>query len=72
MNNDNDNFIKFKGVSKWFESPAGRFDALKNIDLYIKKGEHLAITGPSGSGKSTLLNMLTGIDHPTLGTISIN
>jgi len=66
------NFIQFKQVSKWFESAAGRFDALKNVDLQIDQGEHVAIVGKSGSGKSTLLNMLTGIDHPSRGTVTIN
>ena len=66
------NFIQFNQVSKWFESAAGRFDALKNIDLTIGQGEHVAIVGKSGSGKSTLLNMLTGIDHPSRGTVTIN
>lgn len=66
------NFIQFNQVSKWFESPAGRFEALKNIDLKIAQGDHVAIVGKSGSGKSTLLNMLTGIDHPSQGTVTIN
>lgn len=66
------NFIQFKQVSKWFETAAGRFDAIKNIDLNINRGEHVAIIGKSGSGKSTLLNMLTGIDHPSQGTVTIN
>ena len=65
-------FIQLNQVSKWFESAAGRFDAIKNIDLTIGKGEYVAIVGKSGSGKSTLLNMLTGIDHPSEGTVSIN
>ena len=65
-------FIQLKRVSKWFESAAGRFDAIRNIDLTIGKGEYVAIVGKSGSGKSTLLNMLTGIDHPSQGTVSIN
>lgn len=66
------NFIQFRKVSKWFETEAGRFDAIKNIDLDINRGEHVAIIGKSGSGKSTLLNMLTGIDHPSQGTVTIN
>jgi putative ABC transport system ATP-binding protein len=70
--NNTTNYIRFKQVSKWFESAAGRFDALKNIELTIGQGERVAIVGKSGSGKSTLLNMLTGIDHPSQGTVSIN
>jgi len=66
------NFIQFKQVSKWFESAAGRFRALQNVELVIEQGEHIAIVGKSGSGKSTLLNMLTGIDHPSKGTVIIN
>jgi putative ABC transport system ATP-binding protein len=66
------NFIQFDQVSRWFESASVRFDALKNIDLHIEQVEHVAIVGKSGSGKSTLLNMLTGIDHPSQGTVKIN
>ena len=70
--NNTTNYIKFDQVSKWFDSVAGRFDALKGIDLTIGQGERVAIVGKSGSGKSTLLNMLTGIDHPSQGTVAIN
>jgi putative ABC transport system ATP-binding protein len=66
------NLIQFNQVSRWFETASGRFDALKNIDLHIEQGSHVAIVGKSGSGKSTLLNMLTGIDHPSQGTVKIN
>lgn len=65
-------FIQLKQVSKWFESTAGRFNALKNIDFDINRGEYVVITEKSGSGKSTLLNMLTGIDHPSEGAVIIN
>ncbi len=71
-NNNVSDFIQFKQVSKSFESAAGRFEALKNIDLSIGQGEYLAVVGKSGSGKSTLLNMLTGIDHPSDGMVTIN
>ena len=71
-NNNMPDFIRFKQISKSFESAAGRFDALKSIDLNIGQGEYLAVVGKSGSGKSTLLNMLTGIDHPSQGTVIIN
>jgi len=65
-------FLTLKEVSKSFQTKAGRFDAIKNINLSIFTGEHVAITGKSGSGKSTLLNMITGIDHPDKGSVVIN
>jgi len=66
------NFIQFQNINKTFESEAGHFQALKDINFNIGKGEYIAVVGKSGSGKSTLLNMLTGIDHPTQGTVTIN
>ncbi|KQM80779.1 ABC transporter ATP-binding protein [Agromyces sp. Leaf222] len=45
--------------------------ALKNVDLAIGAGQHVAIQGPTGGGKSTLLQMLGGLDRPTSGTITI-
>jgi len=71
-NKNSSDFILCKQVSKSFESAAGRFDALKRIDLTIGQGQYLAVVGKSGSGKSTLLNMLSGIDHPSNGTVTIN
>ena len=71
-NKNMSDFIRFNQISKSFESAAGRFDALKSIDLNIRQGEYLAVVGKSGSGKSTLLNMLTGIDHPSQGTVTID
>jgi putative ABC transport system ATP-binding protein len=44
---------------------------LRGIDLTIKTGDSIAVTGPSGSGKSTLLNLLGCLDRPTKGTIRI-
>lgn len=65
------NFIQLNQASRWFETEAGRVDAIKNINLDINQGEHLAIVNKSGSGKSTLLTMLTGIDHPSQGYVTI-
>ncbi len=66
------NLIDLRGVTKAYQTAAGSFTALKNVDLQIKEEEFVAIVGKSGSGKSTLLNMLTGIDRPTSGEVSIN
>lgn len=63
--------IQAKKVVKKFKSGLGELVALKNIDLEIKKGEFLAITGRSGSGKSTLLYQLGLLDRPTSGDIFI-
>lgn len=46
--------------------------ALKGVSLKIEKGEFLAIAGPSGSGKTTLLNHISGLDHPSSGTVKID
>ena len=64
--------IELRGVSKQFPSPGGSVPVLKNISFRVNQGEFLAIVGKSGSGKSTLLNMITGIDHPSQGSVTIN
>lgn len=64
--------IRLKDIHKTYVTPAGRFEALKGINLQIDKGELVMIVGKSGSGKSTLLNMLTGIDRPSSGDIFVD
>ncbi len=62
--------ITMRAVSKSYDTPAGSFPALKDIDLDVAPGDFLAIVGKSGSGKSTLVNVMTGIDTPTSGVIA--
>ena len=64
--------IKLSHVTKSFPVAAGMFQALKDVTIEISQNEMIAITGKSGSGKSTLLNILTGIDRPTSGSVTIN
>ena len=69
---NNSPIIDLFDVVKIYESPAGRYTALKGIDLSINRGEFVAVVGKSGSGKSTLMNMITGIDRPTSGKVYVN
>ncbi|MGA1873360.1 MAG: ABC transporter ATP-binding protein [Thermoplasmatota archaeon] len=64
--------IEIESLDKVYKTGKLEFQALKEVDLNIEKGELTAIVGPSGSGKSTILNMITGIDRPTKGSVVIN
>ncbi len=64
--------IRLTGITRIFPGSGGDFTALDNITLQFDKDTFVAVVGKSGSGKSTLLNMLTGIDHPDSGTVTIN
>ncbi|MCM3871634.1 MAG: ABC transporter ATP-binding protein [Pyrinomonadaceae bacterium] len=63
--------ISLQSVTKEYETPAGMFSALRDINVEVRKGEFVAVVGKSGSGKSTLLNMVGGIDRPSSGTVAV-
>jgi ABC-2 type transport system ATP-binding protein len=58
--------ITVSGLSKTY---AGGFQALKNVDLTIEKGEIFALLGPNGAGKTTLIGIVCGIVNPSSGTV---
>ncbi|MES2724723.1 MAG: ABC transporter ATP-binding protein [Pseudomonadota bacterium] len=58
--------ISVRGLSKTY---AGGFQALKNIDLEIRKGEIFALLGPNGAGKTTLISIICGIVNPGSGQV---
>ena len=66
-----DALIEMKDIVKTFKTAEGEFSALKGITTCFYPGEFVSIVGKSGSGKSTLVNMLTGIDHPTAGSVRV-
>jgi putative ABC transport system ATP-binding protein len=68
----NDTVIKLKDVGKVYQMDDVKVQALKRIDLEVKKNEFLAIMGPSGSGKSTLLHMIGCLDRPSYGKVFVN
>lgn len=63
--------IEMVDICKVFKSAAGEFTVLKDINACFYPGEFVSVVGRSGSGKSTLVNMLTGIDHPSCGSVRI-
>ena len=64
--------IELAGVEKSYRMGRIEYPALRGVDLVIRPGELVAIVGPSGSGKTTILNIVTGIDRPTAGTVTVD
>jgi len=64
--------IKLENVTKTYFTGEVETHAVKNVDLEIMDGEFIVLLGPSGSGKSTMLNIISGLDNPTSGIISID
>jgi putative ABC transport system ATP-binding protein len=64
--------ITIEGLSRLFKGAEGEFEALKEINLKVFKGECIILKGVSGSGKSTLLNIIGGVDYPTSGRVVVD
>jgi ABC-2 type transport system ATP-binding protein len=65
--NQSDPIVSIQGISKVY---AGGFQALKNINLDIQRGEIFALLGPNGAGKTTLISIICGIVNASEGKIT--
>lgn len=65
-------YISIEQVGMRFKTKKGTFEALKDIDLKVNKGEFISLIGHSGCGKSTLLNLIAGLTIPTTGHLICN
>ena len=64
--------IEISKLNKYYQIGNSKFHALKDIDLDIKDGEMLAVTGKSGAGKSTLMNIIGLLDSYDSGSLKID
>ena len=68
-NQNNEPLLQLKGVNKVYQTGAGEFKALDDINLDIFPGEFVGIVGKSGAGKSTLLNLISGVSQISTGEV---
>jgi general L-amino acid transport system ATP-binding protein len=60
--------VDMQGVHKWY----GKFPALRDVSLQVKRGERIVICGPSGSGKSTLIRCINGLERHQQGRVVVD
>lgn len=65
-------YVSIEQVGMSFKTKKGSFEALRDINLKITKGEFITLIGHSGCGKSTLLNLIAGLTIPSQGTMICN
>lgn len=68
---ESNGFVETQNLTRVYSSGQIKVLALKDVNLSVKEGSFLGVTGPSGSGKSTLMNLLGGLDTPTSGRIKV-
>ena len=65
---NNQNILSATNLSKSF----GTLKVVKDVNFNVKKGEFVSIVGKSGSGKTTLLSLLSGLERPSSGRVTID
>lgn len=69
---NNTSLVSARDLKRYYHRGSEVVKAVDGIDLDIQRGEMVSILGPSGSGKTTLMNMLSGLDAPDHGSLTIN
>lgn len=64
--------IRLDNITKIFGKGKGAVTALDHVSLNLEKGSYVGISGRSGSGKTTLLNIISGLERPTAGNVTVN
>ena len=64
--------LRTRNLKKYYGSGENQVKALDGVNLFVERGEFVAVVGTSGSGKSTLLHMLGGLDIPTSGEVYVD
>jgi putative ABC transport system ATP-binding protein len=67
-----DVIIAGRGLCRFYQRGSETVRALDGVDIDVRPSESVCILGPSGSGKTTLINLLSALDAPTAGTLTIN
>ena len=68
---NNGTVVALRDVTKLYTQGSLEVQALRGLDLTVRKGEFTALIGPSGSGKTTTLNLVGGLDSPTSGSVIV-
>jgi ABC-2 type transport system ATP-binding protein len=68
-NSNEEPILRIEGLNKFY---SGGFQALKDINLEIQKGEIVALLGPNGAGKTTLISVVCGIVSPSSGSVTVD
>ena len=64
--------ISGRGLCRYYQRGSETVRALDGVDIDVRAGEAVCVLGPSGSGKTTLINLLSALDAPTAGTLTID